>query len=164
MSDNIEASSRVAFAALIHDIGKFLQRTKIKSTSDENKQLYCPETQYGWSHIHSAYTAEAIDELEKMFPTMLGDDVYPFKGINERDVDDSLINAAACHHKPRTFLQKIITVADRLSSAFEREEYENYTKQKDSDNYITSRLTSFFEQLDKDSVLQSDIKHFYPYP
>ena len=165
MSSDIDASCRVAFAALIHDIGKFLQRTKVKSASDENKQLYCPETQYGWTHIHSAYTAEAIDELEKMFPTILGDDVYPFKAMKERNVDDSLLNAAACHHKPQTFLQKVITVADRLSSAFEREEYEKYTKQQDSDNYITSRLTSFFEQLDKESVSQTDTKHTYPlYP
>lgn len=162
MNNKLEASARIAFTALIHDIGKFLQRTKSISLSDMDKQLYCPQTAYGFSHLHAAYTSLAIDELENFFPIINGKNLYPFQSGSDKNIDDSIINAASSHHTPHTALQAIITVADRLSSAFERKEYDNYTHQPDSDNYITSRLVSPFDELDKETLTPQDINYVYP--
>lgn len=164
MSKVLDASSRIAFAGLIHDIGKFYERSKLSSVTDEEKQLCCPKTDWGWSHVHAAYTSKAIDELTSFFPTIRGDELYPFKETFNKDVDDSIINSASWHHNPRTLLQKIITTADRLSSAFERDDYESYAKQKDNDNYITARLCSVFEELDKEcsEIKQEDLRYSYP--
>ena len=41
----LQASSRVALAAFLHDIGKFAERAKINIESqmlEDNKQRYCP--------------------------------------------------------------------------------------------------------------------------
>lgn len=161
MTNLLESSSRVAFAGLIHDLGKFLQRTK-SIVSDGNKQLYCPSSDFGWTHIHAAFTVQAIDEIGPWLPSIRGDNLYPFKDNQNKNIDDSLINAAATHHKPKTFLQSVVAIADRLASAFEREEYETYIKQKDMDDYITARLITPFEALDKEYVKQNDLKYVYP--
>lgn len=164
MSNLLEASCRVAFAALIHDIGKFYQRTQLEKVNDSNVDLYCPyiEKEYRHTHQHAAFTGQAIDRIEKFFPPIRGEDVFPFKSVSDKDVDDSLINAAGKHHFPKTFLQCIITVADRLSSAFERQSYVEYNTTADSDNYISARLTSVFEEIDKESINQDDLKYRYP--
>ena len=50
------------------------------------------------------------------------------KEVEFGDVEatDSLINAAAAHHKPDTFLQWVVATADRVASGFEREEFDQY--------------------------------------
>lgn len=156
----LEASCRVAFAAMVHDLGKFYQRTKSASLKDIDKQLYCPFRNEHFTHEHAAYTALAIDELASYFLPLRGDNVEPFKKSTDRDIDDSLINAAAKHHNPQTDLQKIISEADRLSSAFERKDYETYRFSADSDNYISSRLICPFEVLDREAI-QPDLQYIY---
>ena len=125
----LDASCRVAFAALIHDLGKFAQRADMPcdpKTLDIHKQLYCPRHQDAkgnflyWSHIHGAYTALGFDVIEKIAPNLVQGDMFPFAGdkANQTEVTDSLINAAASHHYPQTFIQQIITVADCVSPCF----------------------------------------------
>ena len=62
-----------------------------------------------------------------------------------------MINAAAAHHKPETFLQWIIATADRVASGFEREEFDRYNDSKDEtregQNHFTARLLTLFEQV-----------------
>jgi CRISPR-associated protein Csm1 len=107
------------------------------------------------THRHSAYTALAIDLLERRFPKLIGDDVSPFAAWNSPDVDDSIINAAARHHRPETFLQWVIATADRVASGFERETFDRYNDAKEGtvtrrDNFTARQLT-LLEQIRLDA-------------
>lgn len=73
MSSLLFASCRVVFAALVHDLGKFVERAKLpisQDTLDAHKTLYCPFNQEGnyHSHVHAAYTGYAIDQIEPYLP------------------------------------------------------------------------------------------------
>ncbi len=152
-----DASCRVALAALLHDLGKFAERAGLEAdqnTIEANQHLYCPFRQESgyFTHKHAAYTAIALDWLEKRFPELKGEDVSPFGAWQSKDVADSFINAAAAHHRPETFLQWIIATADRVASGFEREEFERYNAAIDETrakkNHYTARLLTLFEQID----------------
>ncbi|MGK2925607.1 MAG: type III-A CRISPR-associated protein Cas10/Csm1 [Lysobacterales bacterium] len=155
-SELLEPSCRVALAAYLHDMGKFAERARIEEAmqkdadgntrADINKQLYCPQYDGRYTHVHAAYTAIAFDLLERHLPELVGADMAPFQPWSERDADDSLINAAARHHKPDTFLQWIIATADRVASGFEREEFEAYNRAADTNHY-TARQFTLFEQV-----------------
>ncbi len=156
------ASCRVALAAYLHDLGKFSERAAMavdKGKLEDHLMLYARQNQKGgrrwYSHRHSAYTALAWDIIEKKFPKLVGDDVTPFGSWGDVGVDDSVINAAARHHKPDTFLQWIVATADRVASGFEREEFEKYNnpeearndKTKEGRNHFTARQLTLFEQI-----------------
>jgi CRISPR-associated protein Csm1 len=154
----------VALAAFLHDIGKFAERAKLPIKQEEidiNQQLYCPQREDKgrkfYTHKHAAYTGMAVDILEKHAPNLVGKNVYPFGSWKTTNVDDSLINAAAAHHNPTTFLQWIIATADRVASGFEREAFETYNKAEEQNHY-TSRQLTLFEQIGK-----ADEKYDYRY-
>ncbi|HXH02916.1 MAG TPA: type III-A CRISPR-associated protein Cas10/Csm1 [Candidatus Competibacteraceae bacterium] len=155
------ASCRMALAALLHDFGKFAERARIEaaeqkdsdgiSRRDMNVQLYCPHFDGRPTHIHAAYTGIAFDLVERHFPELIGDDMTPFAPWKDKNADDSLINAAAKHHRPETFLQWVIATADRMASGFEREEFEQYNASADETdtkkNHYTARQLALFEQI-----------------
>ena len=156
----LEPACRVALAAYLHDLGKFAERARIEeaeqkdaegnSRAEIGKQLYCPQFDGRYTHVHAAYTAIAFDLLERHLPELVGADMAPFRPWSDRDADDSLINAAARHHKPDTFLQWIIATADRVASGFEREEFEAYNRAPDTNsntNHYTARQLTLFEQV-----------------
>ena len=160
LSNLITPSARIALAAFLHDLGKFAERAKIDTspvTLENNQQLYCPHHKRstddkGWfSHKHAAYTAIALDQIERDLPPIKGYDVQPFAAWGSRDADDSLINGAAKHHKPDTFLQWIIATADRVASGFERNEFEEYNNAEEGTatgkNHYTARQLTLFEQI-----------------
>ena len=70
----LEASSRVALAAYLHDLGKFAERARLDVSKDDldyHKQEYCPRrpTENGGyfnTHIHAAYTALAFNLIEQL--------------------------------------------------------------------------------------------------
>jgi CRISPR-associated protein Csm1 len=173
----LDASCKVAFAAMIHDLGKFAQRTEKSANTrfgieklEANSQQYCrfvPEGQY-WTHRHAAYTALAFDELEEKFPDMIRSGMYPFADRNRgENITDSLVNAAAAHHKPDSFLQWVVAVADRTASGFEREEFEKYNQGEDKTdtgrNHYQARLLSIFERLLQTGKKSAgDWKYRYP--
>ncbi len=151
----LNASCRVALAGFLHDVGKFAERAKLPIKQDEidiNQQMYCPQREEKgrkfYTHKHAAYTGMALDILEVHAPNLIGEDVYPFGSWKQKNADDSLINAAAAHHKPDTFLQWIIATADRVASGFERETFEQYN-QAEEHNHYTSRQLTLFEQIGK---------------
>ena len=161
MKELMDASCRVALAAMLHDAGKFAERARVEldsQTIDANKQLYCPhrkqftDAEGHFTHVHAAYTGMAIDLIERNLPELVGEDVSPFASWKSDDVADSLINAAAGHHKPRTFLQWVIATADRVASGFERERFEHYNQSSERTetgrNHYTARLLTLFEQID----------------
>ena len=152
----LEPACRMALAAYLHDLGKFAERARIEeaqhkdaygnSRAEIGKQLYCPQFDGRYTHVHAAYTAIAFDLLERHLPELVGADMTPFRPWTDRDADDSLVNAAARHHKPDTFLQWIIATADRVASGFEREEFEAYNRAPDTNHYTARQLT-LFEQV-----------------
>ncbi|GHV00565.1 hypothetical protein AGMMS50248_10410 [Deltaproteobacteria bacterium] len=173
----LDASCRVAFAAMTHDLGKFVQRADKTGNSrfpqdklDGNTTLYCPFHEAGGyhSHRHAAYTALAFDELESKWPDVIKGDMFPFADRTKTEtITDSLVNAAAAHHKPDTYLQWIIAVADRTASGFEREEFEKYNQAEDKTdtgrNHYQARLLSVFEQLLLPTKQGSkDVEYRYP--
>jgi CRISPR-associated protein Csm1 len=158
----LEAGCRVALDGLLHDLGKFAERARIPEAQEKdtdgntrrdiNVGLYCPRGKDGQhTHIHAAYTAIAFDLLEKHLPDLVGEDMTPFAPWRDRNADDSIINAAARHHRPETFLQWVIATADRLASGFEREEFESYNaapdETEDRKNHYTARQWILLEQI-----------------
>ncbi len=126
----------IALAGLLHDIGKFGQRAGLEK-DEGNMQLYCPFRKDGgyFTHQHALFTGKIIDDLEKA-------GVLSKKELAQKPFfeDDSFINATAMHHKPGTLLQWIIAIADRVSSGFERETFQEYNQSNEKKNYLQSRL------------------------
>lgn len=162
----LDATGRVALAGLLHDLGKLAERADMRVQDREvlevNKQIYCPNPKPhpnapGWfSHVHAAYTALALDAIESCLPPIKGQDASPFQEWGEAragGADDSLINAAAKHHKPDTFLQWIVATADRAASGLDRETFDLYNEARDGDptfrkDHYTTRQVTLFEQID----------------
>lgn len=118
-SSLLDATCRVAFAGLIHDLGKFAQRARIDASEASIKlhqQMYCPRRQAGdriwWTHQHAAYTALAFPVIEKVAPALIGEKAFPF---SEGDATDSLINIMRLKHsfsglsRPPTVLPRALS-------------------------------------------------------
>lgn len=162
MSDStlLDASCRLALAAMLHDLGKFAERAGLFTASPQvpaNEQLYCPKHERDgrlwYTHKHAAHTALAIDLIEPFLPRIKGAEVTPFAAWGATDADDSLINAAAAHHRPRSALQWVVATADRVASGFERVKFDEYNLAPDEGagrrlDYITTRQHTAFEGLD----------------
>lgn len=173
--DLTESSGKVAFAALLHDLGKFAERAGLEYPAerlDAHLTQYCPYRDNAYfSHRHAAHTALAFELVEKSAPDLVRGDMTPFTSRSAgENITDSLINAAAMHHKPDTFLQWIIATADRVASGFEREEFEKYNKAEDKTdsgrNHYQARLLTLFEQITLASapakVARKDLDWRYP--
>ncbi|MDP1607089.1 MAG: type III-A CRISPR-associated protein Cas10/Csm1, partial [Rhodocyclaceae bacterium] len=165
----LEPSSRVALAALLHDLGKFAERARLpceKERLETWKQLDCPHWDGRPTHIHAAYTTVGFMAIEDLLPKrehLMG---APFAEPNETDADDSLINAAARHHNPGTFLQWIIATADRLASGFERSEFDNYNQAEEGTatgkNHYQARLLPLFESIALEGNRSDQTAHCLP--
>lgn len=154
MGSHMAASSRIALAAILHDLGKFAERARIevdKERLETWKQLDCPHWDGRPSHIHAAYTTAGFMAIEAYLPQREALMSTPFAKVGDVDADDSLINAAARHHRPATFLQWILATADRLASGFERSEFDSYNKAAEGTrtgrNHYQARLLSLFDAL-----------------
>ncbi|MDO5638368.1 MAG: type III-A CRISPR-associated protein Cas10/Csm1 [Neisseria sp.] len=167
----LDATAKVAFAAYLHDLGKFAERARLDVPGDKldtHVQLYCPphfsdgKPTGRHTHKHAAYTALAWDILEQHVPDLVRGDMYPFASRTDGgDKSDSLLNASAMHHKPDTFLQWIIATADRVASGFEREAFERYNRAEDKNHY-QARLLTLFEQIGTAVRQQQDLAWCYP--
>lgn len=165
----LDATSRVALSAYLHDLGKLAERANIDHAGrlDAHKNLYCPWQDNGryHSHVHAAYTGIAWDELEATghFPDLRGT-CPPFVSIEtDANLPDSVVNAASAHHKPDTFLQWVVATADRVASGFERDEFDRtYNHQKERDNHYRARLLTLFEQIGKGEIAEGELNWRYP--
>lgn len=176
-STMLDQTTRVALSAYLHDLGKLAERAAVFDTDprlDAHLQLYCPfHKEGGWfSHRHAAHTALAFDLIEPHLPDLVREETAPFvgrqgAGAAVENTTDSLVNAAAAHHKPETFLQWVIATADRVASGFEREEFERYNAAKDEraglDHY-TSRQLTLFEQIRFDDATPEESALQWRYP
>lgn len=166
MSD--ETVYKIAIAGFLHDIGKFAERASGAKESydvgffpdetflNNNRDLYQPHFQGKYTHSHAVYTAAFIDHLEKLLP----------KKFNKGDwgLEDSFMNLAAGHHLPKTPMQWIIAVADRVSSGFDRTEFEEkYNKEVQVKDYKKTRLLTLFEGLSTENKWKLDKLEDYQY-
>jgi CRISPR-associated protein Csm1 len=134
----------LALAGLLHDIGKFYQRTGEPLPKDSyDLSAYCP-MRFGeyFTHQHSAFTAEFLKSIVgkqngfNFIETMVG--------------DESFENIASKHHKPQTPKEWIVAIADRVASGFERESFEKYNtsddRQKANLKYYEVPLENMFNK------------------
>ena len=152
--NKMDASTRVALASLLHDLGKFAERARIETDKAQLeiwKQLDCPHWDGRPTHIHAAYTTVGFMAIEPRLPRRGQIMAAPFACPDEQEADDSLVNAAARHHAPRTFLQWVIATADRLASGFERSEFDRYHAAQEGTrtgrNHYQARLLSLFDAI-----------------
>jgi len=150
---------KIAIASFLHDIGKFSERGKTEKPDtvgfhvtqeflDNNADLYQPKYNNRYTHKHAVYTAAFIDHIEKLLP----------REFNRGDwgLDDPFMNLAAGHHKPQTAMQWIIAMADRVSSGFDRDEFEDYNKGIGVQDYKKTRLLTMFEGIATDGRWKED--------
>ncbi|MDR1647233.1 MAG: type III-A CRISPR-associated protein Cas10/Csm1 [Zoogloeaceae bacterium] len=179
MTSLLDASSRVAFAALLHDLGKFAERAApevAKERFDVHITNYAKWNDRGGyhSHRHAAWTALFMEKIEESAPDLVRGDVAPFASRQDGEgsgITDSLVNAAAMHHRPETLLQWIIATADRVASGFEREKFERYNDAEDKTetgrNHYQARQLTLFEQVrlmdaDVAAVTPANLQYRYP--
>src|SRR3990170_5380167 len=157
-----ETIYKIAIAAFLHDIGKFAERASVAEKQSDNLEtgfyldeqflinnmdLYQPHYNDIYTHKHAVYTAGFIDHIEKFLPGEFN------KG--QWGLDDSFMNLAAGHHNPKTPMQWIIAIADRVSSGFDRDEFENYNKGIEFKDYKKTRLLTIFEGIFRDDNPES---------
>lgn len=168
-----ETVYKVALAGYLHDIGKFAERAHGQHSDSEsldtgfypnetfindNMGLYQPNYQGKYTHKHAVYTAAFIDHLEKLLPNKFN--------RGEWGLDDSFMNLAAGHHNPKTPSQWIIAIADRVSSGFDRDEFEDYNKGINVKDYKKTRLLTMMEGIRTDgNWLDDDLESYkFRYP
>ncbi|MEO5377943.1 MAG: hypothetical protein H7832_09215, partial [Magnetococcus sp. DMHC-6] len=161
----LEPSCCVALAALLHDLGKFAQRAGLNIPNIlEYKRNYCPTYGKRYSHIHAAFSAWAIQSIFDHLPN-IHQEVLP-----STPTRDNLLNIAAMHHKPTTSLERIIATGDRLSSGFDRTEFEEYNQAKELSiggnrknvNYLQARQWPILETIRINQTLDDLPQHRLP--
>ena len=149
---------KVALAGLLHDIGKFAEDGMYVTPEfiDGNAGLYQPFFEGHHTHRHAVYTAAFIDHIEKLLPRQFNKGGW--------GLDDPFINLAAGHHKPETSMQWMIAVADRISSGWDRSNFDTeYNHAIAWQDYRKTRLLPVFERLLRDD--KKDRKDYtYRYP
>ena len=158
---NNENVYKIAISGFLHDIGKFAERGGMEISPEflnNHTDLYQPFFDGRHTHKHSVYTAAFIDHVEKLLPN-------EFNKGNWGTIDD-FMNLAAGHHKPETPLQWIIAIADRVSSGFDRDEFEDYNKGINVRDYKKTRLLTMFEGISTDGKWREDSleSYLYRYP
>lgn len=129
-----KATITIALAGLLHDVGKFMQRAEVplSAASKQMENTICPVYDGRYSHKHVLWTSEFFDLFDR----------HPV--LAAKAGNDSLSGLACYHHNPSSSLQKIVQLADCLSSASDRmKDNEDHGR----DAYKKERLHSIFEYL-----------------
>ncbi len=110
----------VALAALLHDVGKLLERGEVLSEARKDATYlgWCPQGQGFPTHLHAAHTAAFCDWLEERFTCLKLNNDRSWKGW-----------CAGHHRNDEMGLEaSVIRIADRLSSK-ERDEGQYYQRE-----------------------------------
>jgi CRISPR-associated protein Csm1 len=154
-----ETILKIAMAGFFHDIGKLADRELLNITEqyfDNHSGLYLPSWNGRYSHHHAVYTAAFIEHMKDYLPKE-----FNSPGWGE---GDSFINLAAGHHNPDTPMQWIISVADRISSGWDRVEFdEKYNKAITPKDYKKNRLLPIFEHLSAETGKPVETSEGYNY-
>ena len=157
-----QTTLKIAIAAFMHDIGKFAERDVMgikQEYLDNNVGVYLPSYKGHYSHYHAVYTAAFIEYMKDFLPK-----VFNEAGWGE---GDSFINLSAGHHAPQTPYQWIITIADWISSGWDREISNKENGEQISwKEYKMTRLLPIFERLmhERDDTQITINKYSYCYP
>jgi CRISPR-associated protein Csm1 len=137
----------ITLGALLHDIGKFMQRAEVPLTaaSKAMENSICKLYQGRYSHLHVLWTSE-------FFELFSG-----HRRLGTTLKQDSVANLAAYHHKPATRHQELIQLADCLSSGSDRHVDEEGGN--DRERYKKARLHVIFDYM-KLGDRQNDSKKF----
>lgn len=125
----------LAYGGLLHDIGKFYQRTYLKSNLNQNELDTTPiHFKYKYNtHLHSGYTSRFLLKYLNM-------NNGPFEKLVSEHHKDNLDN-----------FSKIIKKADCIASAIDRRDEENdFESSTSKKQYITTRMYSVFEEINFD--------------
>ena len=122
MEENLRR--RIFLSSLLHDIGKFYQRAdnsfsdKYNSLSQYSKRIaddICPINEHGrFGYQHVVWTNEFFENYGGIMAKV------PGVGTTNEDFDDSMASFACNHHKPKTELQALVTLADWWSAGIDR--------------------------------------------
>ena len=157
MDDN---TIKVSCSAFFHDVGKLVDRDALDISETyfrNNADIYQPFYNGRHTHPHGLLTAAFIEQLASLLP--------PEFNSGKWGTGDSFINLAACHHRPETPMQWVIAMADRLSSGWDRKEFEeDYNQQVDFKDYRKTRLVPLLEKIrsDPEAVSSEAFDYFYP--
>ncbi|GLI34301.1 HD domain-containing protein [Desulforhabdus amnigena] len=134
---------KISIAGMMHDIGKLADECAMEVSQDyinNHADLYQPYFNKHHTHRHAVYTAAFIEQMEQVLPSQFNRQHW--------GLEDSFINLAAGHHKPETSLQWIIAMADRLSSGWDRAQFDaKYNIAVTPKDYRKTRLVPIFEKL-----------------
>ncbi|MGB9732266.1 type III-A CRISPR-associated protein Cas10/Csm1 [Calditerrivibrio nitroreducens] len=155
-----ETIYKIAIAGFMHDIGKFAERAGFDVSNEflnNNAGLYQPyiKEQNRYTHRHAVYTAAFIEKIEQFLPAEFNKATW--------GLGDSFENLAAGHHTPQTPMQWVIAIADRISSGFDRKEFEEYNKEIGVRDYKKTRLLTIFEGINVDGKWKEDKLESYNY-
>lgn len=131
---------KVALAAFLHDIGKFAQRSRGDEINPGDPAFY-PSREFmdnhresiqpynkatnKYTHEHAIYTAAFIDHLEALLPDCFNDVEWGGKAwIAELAAGHHLFSKEEGGKQP--VMRWVISVADRLASALDREGAKNF--------------------------------------
>ena len=157
MDDNV---TKISCSGYLHDIGKLLDREELGITESyirDNADIFQPSYHGKHTHPHGLLTAAFIEKHADLLPAEFSSP--------EWGTDDILLNLAACHHKPETPMQWVISMADRLSSGWDRKEFEDdYNQQVDFRDYRKTRMVPLLEKIKPDpgTKIDGDYKYCYP--
>jgi len=154
-----DTTLKMAMAGFFHDIGKFADKDTLGVSEqyfNDNAGIYLPFRDGTYTHHHALYTASFIEQMKDLLPPEFNSPAW--------GQGDAFINLAAGHHNPETPLQRIIAVADRLTSGMDRQEFESAESQAIGyRDYKRTRLLPLFEQMDRPA--QQNVDDFsYEYP
>ena len=125
----------VILGALLHDIGKFMQRAEVQLSAQSRgiEGTICPVYEGRYSHKHVLWTNEFF---EKYFPP----DIMATSPVD-------IGNLACYHHRPDTPLHWIISEADCLSAGMDRLPKDEEEEVKGRDGFKRTRLYSILEEV-----------------
>ncbi|MBW2030048.1 MAG: type III-A CRISPR-associated protein Cas10/Csm1 [Deltaproteobacteria bacterium] len=147
----------IILGALLHDIGKFMQRAEIPCRYEDDldqMQVVCKYHKDGgyFTHKHSLWTTQFFEEYQIQFPALSA----PFN-----NPDDNIANFASKHHNPHTPLQWIIAEADRLSSGMDRLPGDEEDETKGRDGFKKVRLLPILEEVSLQEKEKEPSTHAY---
>ncbi len=128
-------------SALLHDIGKFVERGKRYRNIEDYSGL-----DTGWAHPkYSAWWLKNVRDKIPFFRNL------SFSDDEWRELEDLVL----WHHRPKTFWQKVLQVSDWLSSGERRPEEEEASRGR----YTEEPLLSIFSEIYSSEVKE---KCYYP--
>lgn len=122
-----------AYGGLLHDVGKFVQRTLVRSDLTEEELMLTPFQTKGnyHSHLHSGYTSRFIRNELKMYDRF------------EKEVSEHHL------HQQRSKEADRIVQADRIASSIDRSDERSDTEANNKKgSFQTIRLSSVLGEVD----------------